>query len=180
MVNYKILGYILIGLGLLFLVPVFIFKMQVDTLTNDIMIATGGSCIQDGKCLHEQSDFPIYIGIALIFMMLALGLYLLFFERSREAGEKIHRELIGSLRETKKKHDKDEKFEFLLKALNEDEQKIMKAVKDQDGIEQATLRIRTGMSKTKLSVVLSELEKKGLVSKVPEGKKNKVFLKGAF
>ena len=180
MVNYKSLGYILIVLGLLFIIPVFIFKVQVDNLTNEVMLATGGTCIQEGKCLHEQSDLPMYVGISLTVMMLALGLYLVFFERSKEAIEKIQKELIGSLKETKKKQDKDEKFEFLLKALNEDEKKVIKAVREQDGIEQATLRIRTDMSKTKLSVVLTELEKKGLVSKIPEGKKNKIFLKSVF
>ena len=180
MVNYRVLGWILIALGILFLIPTFIFKYQVDTLTNYVMIQSGGTCIENGKCLHEQSNTPIYIGIALTFITLALGIYLIVFERGKDATEKIHKELIGSLKETKKKQDSNEKFEFLLKALNEDEKKVMMAVKEQDGIEQATLRIRAGMSKTKLSVVLTELEKKGLVSKVPEGKKNKIWLKNAF
>src|SRR3989344_7909774 len=177
MVNHKILGIILIVLGLLFIIPVTIFKIQVNTLTKDIMLASGGTCIQDGKCLHEQSEYPMYVGLGLIFVTFALGIYLVVFEKSRESTEKIHKELIGSLKETRKKQDKDERFEFLLKALNEDEKKVMSAVKEQEGIEQATLRIRTGLSKTKLSVILTGLEKKELISKVPEGKKNKIHLK---
>ena len=144
------------------------------------MIATGGSCIKEGKCIHEQSEIPIYIGVAIIFITMALGIYLLAFDRSQKYTENIQKELVSTLKETKKKQDKDENFEFLLKALNEDEKKVMMSVKEQDGIEQSTLRIRTNLSKTKLSVVLTELEKKNLIKKVPEGKKNKIYLKSAF
>jgi len=144
------------------------------------MIESGGSCIQNGKCLHEQSNLPVYIGIAIIFVTFALALYLIFFEKTKENTEKIQKEIVDTLKETKQKQDKDEKFEFLLKALNEEENKIMKTIKEQDGIEQSTLRIRTDLSKTKLSVLLSDLEKKNLISKVPQGKKNKIYLKNAF
>ena len=42
---------------------------------------------------------------------------------------------------------------------------------------QSTLRIRTDMSKTKLSLVLKDMEEKNLIKKVEDGKKNKVFLR---
>ena len=144
------------------------------------MIETGGSCIQEGKCLHEQTNLPIYLGGSFAIITLALGIYLIFFEKSQQYLEETHREIVGTLKETKKKQDKDEKFEFLLKALDDDSKKVMRAVKEQDGIEQATLRIRTDLSKTKLSVVLTELEKRGLIKKVPQGKKNKIYIKTAF
>lgn len=180
MLKRKILGTIVIGISIIFLVSLVIFKIQIDTLTDQLMIETGGTCIKDNKCLHEQSDFPMYIGIAIIFVTLALGIYLIAFEKSREYIESMQRELVSSLKENKKKQDKNERFEFLLKALNDEEKKIMKAVKEQDGIEQSTLRIRTDLSKTKLSVILTELEKKNLVKKVAEGKKNKIYLKNVF
>ena len=62
-------------------------------------------------------------------------------------------------------------------ALNEYEQKVIKAVREQDGITQATLRIRTDLSKTKLSFILADLEKKGLISKQIKGNTNQIFLK---
>ena len=70
-----------------------------------------------------------------------------------------------------------DKFEVFLSALDEDEKKVVKAIREQDGITQATLRIRIGLSKTKLSFILSDLEKKGLLTKVVKGRTNQVFLK---
>ena len=53
------------------------------------MIETGGSCIVEGKCLHEQSNLPVYLGVALTFMTLALGVYLILFEKV-EQKEQFH------------------------------------------------------------------------------------------
>ena len=176
----KKIGVLLLFVSVFFIITLIILKIQVNNLVENLMIQSGGTCIQEGECLHQQSNIPIYIGVAVIFITLALGIYLIFFEKSQQYVEKTHKEIIKTLQETKKKQDKDEKFEFLLKALNEDEKKVMKAVKEQDGIEQATLRIRTDLSKTKLSVILTELEKKSLLKKVPDGKKNRIYLKNQF
>lgn len=180
MIRHKHLGFILIGISIIFLVAIIIFKIQIENLTDAVMIATGGTCIKEGECIHEQSEVPVFVGIAIVFLTLALGIYLLVFDKSQKYAESVQKELVSTLKETKKKQDKDENFEFLLKALNEDEKKVMRSVKEQDGIEQSTLRIRTNLSKTKLSVVLTELEKKDLIKKVPEGKKNRIYLKNAF
>jgi len=180
MVKNKILGIILILIALIFLSSIIIFKMQISKLITVLQLESGGECIKDGVCIHEQSNLPVYIGVGIVFLTLSLGLYLIFFEKSQEYIEKTQKELISTLHETKKKQDEDEKFNFLLKALNEDEKKIIKSVKEQDGIEQSTLRIRTDLSKAKLSVVLSELEKKNLIKKVPIGKKNRIYIKTPF
>ena len=71
----KKLGVILIAVSLIFIASIVIFKVQINNLTDALMIETGGTCIQDGKCLHEQSDIPIYIGVGIVFITLALGFY---------------------------------------------------------------------------------------------------------
>jgi len=53
----------------------------------------------------------------------------------------------------------------------------MELVKEQDGITQNTLRLRANFSKAKLSYVLTELEKRGLVRRVPHGKTLEVHLR---
>jgi len=61
--------------------------------------------------------------------------------------------------------------------MDADERKVITAVKEQDGITQQTLRLRTDLHKSKLSIILDGLEKKGLIKKVPKGKTKQVFLK---
>ena len=61
--------------------------------------------------------------------------------------------------------------------MNEDEKNILTAVKDQDGITQHTLGLRTNMHKSKLSIIVGMLEQKGLVKREKKGKTNQVYLK---
>ncbi|MEK6948037.1 MAG: hypothetical protein AABX19_02225 [Nanoarchaeota archaeon] len=129
------------------------------------------SCDIDNNCLPVNSVFTITnIFIAIISCLLTLGVYMIFFSK----GEEI---LIKKLDENNKKLSDDEKFGILFKALTKDEQDIIKIVKNEEGITQSTLRIRTDMSKAKLSFVLSDLEKKKLIIKELYGKTNKIFLK---
>ena len=175
--NNKKLGLIFILLGIFFSIVLGVFVYQVNGLVTDLMIQSGGTCIQNGKCTHEQNSIPIYFGIALVVATLSFGIYLIFFEREQKKLEKLQEKIVERLEETKKERSDDEKFNILLKGLSKDEQNILKVLKEQDGIQQATLRIKTSMSKAKLSIVLKEMDERGLIKKVEDGKKNKVFLK---
>lgn len=174
-------GFILIGIAALAIASLVVFQIQVNQLVDSLMIMSGGICITEtGECLHEQNRVPMYLGIAGIVALLSLALYLIFFDRSQKLFEKNQERIVKTLEEGKKEIDLDEKFKYLLQGLDEDEKKVIKAVKEQDGITQATLRIRTDMSKTKLSLVLSALEKKDLIKKIPDKKTNKIHLKKAI
>jgi len=173
----KKLGLILIAIAIIFTIPLIIFKIQVNNLVATTMELGGGTCIRNGICEHQQSNLPVYIGIVIIVLTLSLGLYLIFFEKGQKLLQETHETLVKRLEETKKERSKDEKFDILLKGLDEYEKKVINAVKEQDGIKQNTLRLRTDMSKSKLSLVLTELEKKNLIKKVPEGKTNKIYIK---
>ena len=180
MVSQRILGSVLVILALSMLFSIYSYKKQVDTLTTLLMISSGGQCVQNGVCIHEQSNLPLYLGITLSTLLFALGVYLFIASKHQQQSTKAQQEMLKLLHQSKKKHTEDERFSLISKALDEDEKKVMNAVREQDGIEQSTLRIRTDLSKTKLSVVLSDLEKKNLVKKVPEGKKNRIYIKNAF
>ncbi len=122
-------------------------------------------------CPHdEQTPWQTYLGIILISGIVALGIYLIFFEKSQK-------EIISTLEKQKQIQREEEKFNILLKGLNEDEQKVIRAVKEQDGITQQTLRLRTDLHKSKLSITLGGLEKKGLIARKEKGKTKQVFLK---
>src|SRR3989338_2821295 len=170
----KKLGLILVGLSVVLFVLLGIIRVSVYNAYEPQISYYGESCPSDPKiCPHslrEKALIPINAGFVIAFGILSLGIYLIFFERSQK-------ELIKTLKEAKLG---EEKFNILLSGLDEDEKKVIKAVKEQDGITQATLRIRIDLSKTKLSIVLARLEKKGLIKKVVKGKTNQIFLKKAI
>lgn len=167
----KKLGIALIIFCIFIAVIFFGFKNQVKEATNvgctcDVM-EDGGVCSATD---HISLGIIDYVSVALIFSMLALGVYLIFFEKSQKA-------IISTLENQKHIQVEGEKFDILLKGLNPDEQIILKAVKDQDGITQQTLRLRTDIHKSKLSILLDGLEKKDLISRKEKGKTKQIFLK---
>ena len=72
----------------------------------------------------------------------------------------------------------EERFFLLMKGLDEFEKKVVRAVREQQGITQNTLRLRVDFSKAKLSQVLAMLEKKGLMKREKKGKTLEVWWKG--
>jgi len=102
--------------------------------------------------------------------MFGLGFYLLFFNKTDER-------IMRRLEEDKERQIGSERFDTILKALDPHEKKVLKAVKEQDGITQNTLRLRTDMSKAKLSYVLQELEKRSLIKRIQKGKTLEVWLR---
>lgn len=167
----KKLGIILLVIGILLAVSIFLVKIKEDSLVNQFIDEEGTCYLDDGTCMHADRDMTFYI-ISWIFsaILIALGLYLIFFEKSQKA-------IMSALEKQKQVQTEEEKFDILLKGLNQDEQKVIKAVKEQDGITQQTLRLRTDMHKSKLSIVLDGLEKKGLVSRKEKGKTSRYFLR---
>jgi uncharacterized membrane protein len=166
----KKLGLILLLLGILLSIGTIVIKQKQDQYANEYSKLTGTCFTQQGECLHSANT-PLYIGGWVISVLLVtISVYLLFFEKSQKA-------IISALENQKKIKINEEKFDILLKGLSEDEKKIIKSVKEQDGITQQTLRLRTDLHKSKLSIVLDGLEKKGLIKRIQKGKTKQVFLK---
>jgi DNA-binding MarR family transcriptional regulator len=164
----KKLGIMMIVICILLAVILFSFKLELDQGNK-----AACECSLKGldSCPMEDGfSWPVYGGIIMISILIALGIYLIFFEKSQK-------EIISTLERQKRIQTEEEKFKILLKGLNNEERKIIKAIKEQDGITQQTLRLRTDMHKSKLSIVLDGLEKKGLIKRVSKGKTKKVFLK---
>ena len=168
--NNKKLGIALVVFCIFVAVIFFSFKNQIKDINT--ASCTCEAMQQGDVCEAQQNNFEIidYASIALIFSMLALGIYLIFFEKSQK-------EIVSTLENHKKIQTEEEKFNILLKGLDAEEKKVITAVKEQDGITQSTLRLRTDLHKSKLSIVLDGLEKKGLISRKEKGKTKQVFLK---
>ena len=164
----KKLGLIIIGLSILFCLIFWDLNNQITQLQID-SCECSDNCIDTCYATHEP-PFLTYVGIALIFTSLSLGIFLLFFEKS-------HKILLKKLKDDSSLKSKEEKFNLILMGLNEDEKKVLTAIKDQNGITQHTLGIRTNLHKSKLSIIVGILEQKGLIKKEKKGKTNQLFLR---
>jgi uncharacterized membrane protein len=159
----KKLGLIIIGLTILFGLFLWEFNNKLNELEVD-------SCVCADTCKEHEPSYLSQGSIALIFSTLSLGIYLLFFEKS-------HDKLIKKLKEDASIKSKNEKFDFILLGLSEDEKKVLTAIKEQDGITQHTLGLRTNLHKSKLSILVGLLEDKSLIKKEKKGKTNQLFLR---
>ena len=168
--NNKKIGGSLVILGLSLLLILFSYNSKINSSSNSIGCNPSPQCQKNNSLLTISN---IFIGI--ISSLTSLGIYILFFSEDKELLNRIN-----TIEYDKKELREEEKFEFLLKALSKDEQDILRFIKAQEGITQSTLRIKTGMSKTKLSFVLSDLEKKELIKKEIAGKTNQLYLKAGI
>lgn len=179
--NQKQIGIIVIILGLLVAGFVFAVKARDDAEINAVIGETGSCYLADGTCLHEERGWTLYIaGWVISAALIVLGVYLVWFDKTQKILFEQQRKVASALKHAKSTESSKEKFEAFLAGFDADSQAVLKAVKEQDGIKQSTLRYRTGMSKTGLSLLLKELEAKGFVSRKKEGKTNQVFLRKRF
>lgn len=162
----KKIGAILIIFSLLLFGLLTYFTINLGEKSEELgCMPSSPDCVQ-----VERSLSITHIAFGFFGFMLALGFYILFFNRTEE-------KILNRLEEEKNNKISEKKFEWILKALDPEESKVMKAIKEQDGITQNTLRLRTDLSKAKLSYVLQELEKRNLVKREEKGKTMQVFLK---
>lgn len=164
----KKLGFIILVLSVIIGIILILFQnqiMKVNEESCDCNTCKTGDLCKDGK-------FPYLFtgGLAIIFAILSLGVYLIFFEKSQQI-------ILNKIDKDNVKLSRDDKFNFILLGLDEEEKIVLSAIKEQDGITQQTLRIRTNIHKSKLSLIVSALEEKKLINKEKKGKTNQLFLR---
>lgn len=176
--NQKQIGTVLIVLGILLSIFTYTAKIREDRNIDAIISIQGGSCyLPDGTCLHEDRSFALYIfGGILSASLIVLGLYLIFFDKTAKILEKQREEFKEEVKESKKTKE----FDAFLEGFSDDEKKVIKTIHSQEGIQQSTLRYKTGTSKTGLSLMLKDLEERGIITRTLDGKTNKVYLRKKF
>ncbi len=157
----KKLGILLIIIGLL-VGGLILYYINVLTDKSNAI-----GCFNDPACMPIERGLSMsHAGIGIFAFIIALGFYLIFFNKTEDR-------LIKRLGEEKD----NEKFEFAMKFLDPFEAKVLRRIKEEEGITQSTLRLKLDMSKAKLSYVLQDLEKRGLVKRVEKGKTLQIFSK---
>lgn len=179
--NQKQIGVIIIIIGIILAGFVYFAKLREDRAI-DLLVEQQGTCfLDDGTCLHDDRNITLYvIGWVLSGVLVVLGIYLGFFDKTQKMLAEHQVKVSSALKEASEKEKEKDEFKAFLAGFSEEEQNILKAIREQDGIKQSTLRFRTGMSKTTLSLALKKLEEKGIISRKPSGKTNEVFLRKKF
>lgn len=78
----------------------------------------------------------------------------------------------------KQKEEKD--YNILKRALSDDEKKVLDEIKKAKEITQDSLRFRLNWSKAKISTILTNLDRKGIIQRERTGKTYKVYLDKQF
>lgn len=163
--NNKRIGVTIIVISILIGIIIFTYNLQL----RNYRIAEGCTPTTE-DCSQLESWFTLStFAIGLVFGALSLGFYLIFFSKGEQ-------EILKRLEEEKKNKLDEERFNIMLSMLDPLEQKVLKAIREQDGITQQTLRIRNNMSKAKLSQILTSFEKKNIIKRVKKGKTLEVHL----
>lgn len=163
MINRK-LGIVLLGIAV-------VFSVLLVLLTNSFFDrAEQLGCYPDTEaCIAVDSSLAVtHVGFGVIGFVLALGVYLLFFYSGEQA-------IIRRLEDEKSSSLKDARLDLIMRAMDDSEKSVFRAVVEQDGISQSTLVLRSGLSKSKVSEILSDFEAKKLVKKVKKGKINFIY-----
>ncbi len=175
--NQKHIGVILIIVGVVMAGFVLVVKTNEDQNIR-LLVNEQGSCfLDDGTCLHDDRDYTMYLfGWALSIALIIFGVYISVFDKTQEVLAEHQVKVSSALKEAKQKDE----FHAFLSGFTDEEKSILKAVKEQDGIKQSTLRYKTGISKSTLSLILKELEEKDIIKRKPAGKTNEVYLRKKF
>ena len=164
----KKLGFVIVSISIIASVLAFGFMGILGRETSSLQ------CYPTNECQRVESLMSLsHVAVGLISFIGALGIYLLFFSTSEEA-------ILKRLEEEKNMKIEGDKFELVLKAMDDNEKKVLKAIKEQDGITQSTLKFRTDLSKAKVSQILTDFEKKHLVKREAKGKTYAVYLAENF
>ena len=164
----KKLGFVILSISIVASILAFGFMGVLGRQTSSLQ------CYPTNECQRVESLLGLsHIAVGLISFVAALGIYLLFFSTSEEA-------ILRRLEEEKNRKVEGDKFELVLRAMDDNEKKVIKAIREQEGITQSTLRFRTDLSKSKVCQILTNFEKKSLIKREEKGKTYSVYLAENF
>ena len=184
----KKLGFLVMGISILFGFVMFSYMGQLNAQGQQMLCNPTQECRQINSMLgwsHAVVGFLSFI--------FSLGFYLLFFNKNKmellKDANLIEKTSIYNPNynpnfeknsETGEKTGSIDKFSLLLRPLDDNERKVLMSIKEQKGITQSTLRFRANLSKSKISQIVTDFEKKNLIERKAKGKTYQIFLTGNY
>ena len=178
--NRRYIGVALIVIGVIMAGMVY-YMRTTDQVTVAAFAAKTGSCyVNDETCLHDQANVRSTVGWVFSAALVVIGLILMLMAKTDRLIAEQHVKVSSALENAAITEKTKDELKAFLAGFSPDEQKVLRAIREQDGIMQSTLRFRTGMSKSTLSLMLTQFEKKGLISREESGKTNKIHWRKVF
>lgn len=157
----KNVGYLLLGIAVLFVIITFAFSSTLKEFVDASCTLAHGT----GVCpMYETIDKQTYIALGLIGVIIITSLILIFSKQS----EKIV---------VKKIKEKVEKKILDTSELKTEEKQVLKIIQENKTIFQADLIDKTGFGKAKVTRILDRLESREFIERKRRGMTNIVVLK---
>lgn len=159
----KNVGYILLGVSILIILIIFMFKTALTGFVDSsCTLAHGGNYCPMYDTISQQT----YLALAIVGILIIVSIVLIFSKQT----EKI-------VVKTKTIERKQVKKEIDAKELNKEEKIVLKIIIENKAIFQADLIEKTGFNKAKVTRIIDKLENKGIVERKRRGMTNIVVLK---
>ncbi len=159
----KNVGYLLLGLSLIIVLIVFMFKSALTSFVDSsCTLAHGGNYCPMYDTITQQT----YLALAIVGILIIVSIILIVSKQN----EKI-------IVKTRTVEKKPEKRLIDISSLNKEEKQVLNLIIENKTIFQGDLIEKTGFNKAKVTRIIDRLEGKGLVERKRRGLTNVVVLK---
>lgn len=136
-----------------------------STASNSMGCMAAPGCSSVGSVLNYT-----HLVVGILMSLISLGIYMVVFHKDSEAV------ILRRFEEEKLRMLNKDRFNILMKTLDNNEQKVLSTLREKEGISQHMVTLKTGLSKSKVSLILSNFERKNLVKREVNGKTYSVYL----
>ena len=159
----KNVGYMLLGISVLIVIIIFMFKSTlIGFVDSSCTLARG----EDYCPMYDTIDTQTYLALGIVGVLFIVSLVLIFSKPQ-----------IQTIVKTRTIEKKKPERKYDLSDLKSEEKRIFELVKENKTIFQADLIEKTGFGKAKVSRILDRLEGKDLIERKRRGMTNVVVFK---
>jgi uncharacterized membrane protein len=159
----KQVGYLLLGISVLIIIIIFMFKSALTSFVNaSCTLAHGGNSCP----MYDTITTQTYLALGIVGIIILVGLILLF---SRPEQKVIVK--------TRNVEMKPQKMDLDISGLKSEEKQVLSLIQSARTIFQAELIERTSFSKAKMTRIIDRLEGRGFVERKRRGMTNVVVIK---